>query len=331
MNLQSSKKLWLNPRGLNHSGGVARWANSVAEPLQNKLDITRIKAPGLESPNHLVTRFAELLTLPSQMQEHDLLISLCNWGPVIENQFLVIHDIAPLIYPRNFSHSYSIFAKFMIPQLIRKARAIATVSDFSRNEICNYFDISKNIVHVLGAASGLKKNEAKNHVYLKKKPNFEYMIFIGGHDPRKNLDFLISIWPKIYVQRKLKLLVINSGRLITFIENKLPHVEWIIEKYQPTDAELIFLIENAVALLSPSVYEGYGMPVIEGLSLGTPVVSSPTGIAIEIDCKGLTVLQLEPNLWFEKILQLEKSHFTYEHESWENVANRITTVIGGVT
>jgi len=330
MSSQNSRKLWLNPRGLNHSGGVARWAKLVSKPLHQSLYISTVESFGLESPNHMVTRLAELICIPQKIHKQDLLISLCNWGPLIENQFLVLHDISPLRYPENFARSYSKFANLMIPRLIKKVKTIATVSNFSRQEICQRFDLDENTVHVLGAAPGLAKDGEVGARCIEVPENSEYMILVGGHDSRKNLHFLIEIWPEIYRQRKLKLLVISSVAISTFPVFKTKEYPWMIEIIHPKDSELIFLIENAVALLSPSIYEGYGMPVVEALSLGTPVISSVTGVANQITCAGLTLLQLDSGLWIQNILQLKKTSFTYKADTWEEVANRIARVIRGL-
>lgn len=329
MNSLDSGRLWLNPRGLNHSGGVARWANLVLKPLHQSLRISTVNSLGLESPNHLVTRIAELIGIPLKIQKQDLLISPCNWGPLIENQFLVLHDISPLIYPENFVRNYSKFANFMIPQLIKKVKTIATVSNFSRQEICRRFDLDESTVHVLGAAPGLAKNGKVGTSCIEVAENSEYMILIGGHDSRKNLKFLIEIWPEIFRQQKLKLLVVSSIAISTFPVFKTKDYLWMIEIINPNDAELIFLIKNAIALLSPSIYEGYGMPVVEALSLGTPVISSITGVANEITCTGLTLLQLDGELWIQNILQFKRTSFTYNANTWEEVANRMTRVIRG--
>jgi len=87
------------------------------------------------------------------------------------------------------------------------------------------------------------------------------------------------------------------------------------------------LIRNADAILTPSFYEGFNLPVIDSLSLGTQVISSPTGIATSLQNDGLTVLDLDPVKWVDKILNHSKIDFSYQAESWSDIANKVNLTI----
>lgn len=323
MSRSSLNRKLLNPRGVNHGGGVGRWAQNVSTILLQEMDYSEISCLGLKSQNHNLTRLSETLLLPLVIREADFIVSLCNFGPVIENQILVIHDISPLIFPNYFSQKYVQFTRAMFPKLVKKSRGISTVSQFSRDQICEYFNISAEKVSISGASSGLTNLKANSLKSDPRQMKSRYMIFVGAHDERKNLKFLLNIWPTIYDKLGMELLVTGLSRTRIFKGKLDMHVQGVRYIESPLDLELAELIKNASALLSPSIYEGFGMPIIEALSLGTNVISSRTGIASEIICKGLKILELDSLTWEQAILSHTPTNFDFFWDNWSDVAKRL--------
>jgi glycosyltransferase involved in cell wall biosynthesis len=313
----------INPRGLDHLGGVGLWGKHVASNLVQNYDYVVAKQKYTSSSNHQITRASEFFLLPRESKKYNFLLSLCNWGPLVSNQVIVIHDIAPLIHPEFFSKSYALFCEKMIPKLVTNSSKICTVSDFSADEISRYLQIPRNEITTLGAAPTLNLEQEE---FL--QINYRYMLFVGAHDTRKNLEFLLRFWPIIYGKTNLKLLVTGQVTPKAFRKKKQSeYCKGINYLGYVNSGVLTNLIRNADAILTPSIYEGFNLPVIESLSLGTQVISSPTGVATTLKNDGLTVLDLEPVKWVNKILDQSKINFSYQAESWSDIADKVNLTI----
>lgn len=158
----TKRKVLINPRGLDHSGGVGNWGKHVASHLVKNIDYVVAKQKYSGSSNHQLTRASEFFVLPRESKKYKYLLSLCNWGPLVSNQVIVIHDIAPLIYPEFFSKSYAFFCEKMIPKLVGNATKICTVSDFSADEISKYLNVSRSKIATLGAAPTLFRDQMQS-------------------------------------------------------------------------------------------------------------------------------------------------------------------------
>lgn len=322
------QQIKINPRGINHVGGVSRWAQNVSTILLENESTSIQGCPGINSSNHFVTRLAENLILPRCLESEDFLVSLCNWGPIIENQLLVIHDVAPLVHPEYFSNRYQQFVALVLPKLAKKVRTISTVSELAKKDICEKLNIPEEKVIVVGAASSLSNIKNRNS----KLSTFDrkFMLFLGGHDPRKNLKFLTGFWPEIYNETGISLYFTSNGNKSIFKDQNLSNIKGVKHIGHPDDIQMAEYIKNASCLLSPSFYEGFGMPVIEALSLGTPVIATRTGVVGEICSVGLSVVSLESEAWKRAILSHKKIPFEFEWHSWNEVSAKILAAIAHV-
>ena len=319
------RRIFINPRGLKHAGGVARWGKFVLPELKKFEDVYQLKTLGIESENHITTRISENIIVPLTLSKNDVLLSLCNWGPLIERQSIVIHDIAPIVHPEFFSSKYAKFSKFILPSLLRKSKQILTVSDFTKSEIMRVLNIEPNKISVVGASSTLNLAEQDLLGIHSTSFDFEgsYMVLIGSHDPRKNLPFLLNIWNKIYCETGLALLVVGQQKTKVFSDINYEDVRGVFYLGQISDLALSELLKKAECLLSPSIYEGFGLPIIEALLLGTPVIASPTGVATEIESPNIYTLELDSFAWQNTILNHKKQSFNFEWKSWNEVAEKI--------
>jgi glycosyltransferase involved in cell wall biosynthesis len=146
------------------------------------------------------------------------------------------------------------------------------------------------------------------------------MLFLGAHDPRKNLNFLLEIWDSIYKETGLILMVTglpNSkvfGRAISSNSKGVQYLGFV------ENLKMNELLRGARCLLSPSIYEGFGLPIIEALQEGIPVISTKTGVVQEISSLGINVVPLVPELWKQAIMEFKPVAFKFEWNSWDQVA-----------
>ncbi len=303
------------------------WARNVILELAHLHKIQFAHAFGINSKNHGLTRLSENLLLPLCHPKSQTLISLCNWGPLINNQLIVIHDIAPIRYPEFFNKTYSNWARLMLPKLLNKAQTIGTVSKFTKKEILKVFSIDEEKIHVFGGSIRRNQQNTDSIPLRSEKNNCKYMLFLGAHDPRKNLDFLLGIWSSVYEKTGTRLLVTgipNSKVFKLNISANTRGVEYLgfVEEFH-----IERLMRNAMCILSPSIYEGFGLPIVESLKIGTSVIANITGVVEEINSSGLIALPLIPELWHKAIVEFKPTKFDFDWYGWDLVASKISQSI----
>lgn len=228
----------------------------------------------------------EQLKLPLYMagKKDALLLNLCNVAPVLySNKVTCIHDIAFARYPQFFSKSFRIYYQAIMPWIIRSSRHIITVSEFSREELINYYGLTPDRISVIPNAGFQPMNE---NLILPRPLQEPYFLFVGSADPRKNLLLLL----KAYTEGRLQHthLVIAGGGYKSFNNELLQQLE--IFKTNSTihftgiisNERLAAYYQHAKAVVVPSVYEGFGLPVAEGLSAGCQVIASDIPIFREV-------------------------------------------------
>ncbi len=207
-------------------------------------------------------------------------------------QCLVIHDLAFLHYPHFIPASHRWYYHRFTPTMIRKASQIITVSHFSEKDILEHYPHAAGKLHVVynAASDYFEPLEwvEKEKIKLKYAEGKEYFICIGAVHPRKNLINLLKAfsWFKKRQQTNMQLLI--AGRLAWHYEEFLEKLESFKFKkdvkllgYIPSP-ELPALVGSAYALVYPSFFEGFGLPLLEGMQSAVPVISSRSGAMPEI-------------------------------------------------
>lgn len=202
----------------------------------------------------------------------------------------------------SFIHFPELFIKKDKEQLTRwtkrsisKARKVLTISEFSRNEILKEYRLNPNSVIVTYPGFNREKFTIKKDKeeagMLKAKFHLEepYFLFVGTIQPRKNIVRLIESYELISKgdggKRLPLVLVGKKGWLYEEIFQRIeksPARESIVYISYVDDDYLPLLYRNATCLILPSLYEGFGLPVVEAMACGTPVVVSMTGSLPEI-------------------------------------------------
>lgn len=212
----------------------------------------------------------------------DLLWSPCNIGPLFaKNHVVTMHDASFLSEPGWFTRSFALYYGLAFSILGRTSRKIITVSEFTRDELVKY--------KIADARKITAIHEAVSPGFspvVKKLFEFRYVLSVGSRNPRKNTAGLVSAWQSLPAELKneRKLVIAGTGAASYAAEGvgAVPS-DVIFIDYVPDD-DLPALYTGADLFVFPSYYEGFGLPPLEAMACGCPVVASNRASIPEV-CK----------------------------------------------
>ncbi|MFA5792088.1 MAG: glycosyltransferase family 1 protein [Candidatus Paceibacterota bacterium] len=279
--------------------GLERYALELSLAIQNYQNELTFLSPRREFPNShydlsklKISKIGysknygwEQIELPVFLRRNKspLLINLTNTAPVIyRNQITVIHDLAFLHNPDWYSKKAAMFFKWLVKRSVLASKHIITVSNFSKSEIQKYYDIAEDKISVVHEAIPSKFLDLRGNDF----PNRwgDYLLTVSSLEPRKNLINLIKAFSKLNL-KGLKLLIVGVANRIVFQEpsfNELDLSKNIEFLGYVDDETLIGLYKNAKLFAYISHYEGFGLPPLEALVSGCPVLVSNTDCLREV-------------------------------------------------
>ncbi len=207
-----------------------------------------------------------------------LVFSFTGLGSIlIRNKVMTIHDLSFLENPKWFSKGYYWWYKLMTPLAVRTSRHIVTVSEFSKSEIMRLYPfLSKEKIHVIYNAADKEKFKPASDTIVSDVP---YFLSVSSLDPRKNFPRLLEAFKDI---EGCKLLIVGGANKV-FAQNqefrKGKNIEFL---GRVSDEELIHLYQGAEAFVFPSLYEGFGLPVVEAMCVECPVIASDIPVLREV-------------------------------------------------
>ncbi|RJR30283.1 glycosyltransferase family 1 protein [Candidatus Microgenomates bacterium] len=200
-----------------------------------------------------------------------------------------IMDLSFLHFPQMFRFKDRLQLTQLTAFSVKRAQKILTISQFSKQEIVDNFHIRPEKITVTYpgvTVSTLKQSEVTQKKILARNGVGEnYILFVGTIQPRKNIERLISAFEEITDGSVQFVLVGKKGWLFEPILERISHsskkqlIKWL--DFVP-DADLPVLYANATCFVLPSLYEGFGLPVVEAMHYGCPVVVSSTSSLPEI-------------------------------------------------
>ncbi len=211
---------------------------------------------------------------------------------------VTIHDMVIKAYPETVRFRTKQLLYTGMKKSMRRADVIITDSEFSKSEIIKYYPKYKDKIKVIYCGVNLEKfhpiNDSERINTVKKNLEItgDYFLYLGTIEPRKNLERLIEAY-RILLDKDINVpsLVMAGGKgwLNSGIYQKVTelHLEDKVKftKYIP-DEDMCPLINGATAFVFPSIYEGFGMPPLEAMACGVPVISSGAASLPEVvgDC-----------------------------------------------
>lgn len=259
--------------------GTARYIQGLTRALQQRPDV-EVLPRALGRDDRASTLVRDGIWYPlllGRETEADVLHCPTYRGPVHSRVPLVVtvHDLAVLRHPEAFNRWTRLYSPRIVPRVLAAARRIIAVSEFTRRELIDLLRVDAEKIRVVPNAVGgeFRPQGAAEHG--------EYVLAVGTLEPRKNLERLVEA-------------VRTTGRELRVVgapgwggvELGGSGVRWLGEV---DDDELARLYRGASCVAYPSVYEGFGIPVLEAMACGTPVVTT-RGSAMEEVANGAAVL-----------------------------------------
>jgi glycosyltransferase involved in cell wall biosynthesis len=219
------------------------------------------------------------VTLPRRAKGR-LLWSPCSTGPLsVERQVVTIHDCAFVDQAECFTRAFAAWYLWLVPRLAQRARALITVSNFSRERIAEHCRVRAEKITVVynGVDETFRPQDAGTIEALAKRRSLPrpYVLCVGSLEPRKNLRRLLEAWGLLADRHPDVWLVLAGAGGKVFRDPAWSHLPPRVHMAgYLDDGELPALYAGAELFLYPSVYEGFGLPVAEAMACGTPVVCS---------------------------------------------------------
>ena len=264
---------------------------------------------------------------------------------------LTLHDII-FLEPRDKSNKSFYqdmgwrYRRFVVPRILKKCKRIITVSDFEYNNIITKLQIpeEKMVMIYNGYNKWFRPVEDTELIYQQYIEEPGYFFFLGNTDPKKNTERTLIAYSKYLemsdVKRKLLMADLDRGYLDEIIDrNDIGNIrDHIVMPGYIKNADLPYIYNNAFAFLYTSLRESFGIPLLEAMACGTPVITSNTSSMPEIG--GSEVIMVNPlntNEITEMMLLLEKDKALYQKQkdigiiraqqfSWEYTAEQLLMV-----
>ncbi|MCX7954751.1 MAG: glycosyltransferase family 4 protein [Bacteroidales bacterium] len=261
---------------------------------------------------------------------------------------LVIHDINYKKMPENLPLITRHYYNFFVPKYLKKAKHIITVSEFTKKEIIESYKVPAEKISVIYNAPNIIENYIPDNIIDETRKKYTYgkpyFLYIGSLHPRKNIGRMLIAFDEFIERTKKDFYFIIIGRHLWRsyrIEeyNKIKNKERIIFTGYLPNEEARNILVSAYCLVLVSLYEGFGIPIIEAMQAGVPVICSNVTalpeiagdaalfvnpLSIEEITSSMIKITDDKNLYnFLKQKGIERSH----NFSWEKSSENLMKII----
>jgi glycosyltransferase involved in cell wall biosynthesis len=286
--------------------GVQRYARELIARIGGNLAVVAPRAPICGVRGHLW----EQSILPQRLKG-GLLWSPCNTGPLaVRRQVVTIHDCGFHDHAGGFAPLFAGWYQWLIPRLARRARRIITVSKFSRQRLLEFTGVDPDRVVVIpnGVSPQFAPVEPEKVAAVKARLGLpaRYVLSVGSLEPRKNLSRLLEAWRRLpSVAPDVSLVLVGATSKVFQTVDFARDVPSVVFAGYVNDHDLPAVYSGAQMFVYPSLYEGFGLPVLEAMACGTPVVcSSATALPEVVGDAGILVDPYQPEAIADGIRRL---------------------------
>lgn len=255
-------------------GGVERFTREMVMRLPalrpERYRVIRPAAALAHRAGHLW----EQAVLPVRARRFELIYSPANLAPASSDRSaVVIHDLAALRHPDAYSRGYVAYQRRMLPLIVRRARLVITVSEFSKRELVELLGVAPERIRVIPEGVDERFAQPADPALAAKRYGLigPYVLAVGTVSERKNLGVLERAATTLR-DRGIELVLAGSDRgYLRASPVSIRRLGYVAEEDLPA------LYAGARAVAIPSLYEGFGLPCLEAMACGAPVVAADTG------------------------------------------------------
>ncbi len=321
-------------------GGVER----LAREMTARLPVLRPDRYRVIKPRPALAHRAghawEQAALPVRARGSQLIYSPANLAPLASRRnVVVIHDVAALRHPEWYRPAYVAYQRALLPRIARRARLVITVSEFSKRELVDVLGADPYRVTVIPNGVNERFNPSGNQTAARAALGLErpYVLVVGTRIARKNVNALVAAARRLD-KAGVELVHAGSGRGYMRPEagGTVRELGYVADEHMPG------LYAGALALAMPSVYEGFGLPCLEAMACGTPVVAADRAALPETTGGAALLVDPDDSAAFAHALERLVADAAFRHElamrsveharpfTWLRTAEQTDTAIGMV-
>ena len=321
--------------------GIKKYEDKLFENLNNiiKKENIDISLDRIMRANSKIVGSTIVSWILKYSSRYDIVHGTCN--PVapailfkkVKKFCVTIHDLGCVIYPNKINDFTEKIQWLLLPKALRKADIIIAISKFTKSELINIYNIDDNKIKViyLGVNTELYKplDRSKCRQYFGLKEDKKYILYVASNLYHKRLDIAKAVFEQVKKCRD-DVMLIKAGYSKKLSGKGIVNMGWIKEKDMPK------LYSAADVYLHTSEYEGFGLPVLEAMACGLPIVASNKAAIPEVVGSAGYLVNLDDNCvdeFTEKVLKcldrekLNKKGVERAREfSWERTAKETLKV-----
>lgn len=245
-----------------------------AVPVLRHIEVRVVAGP---SSGHLW----EQTVLPWQARD-GLLLNLSGSAPALARaQVCVLHDAAVFDCPRAYTALFGHWYRWLFRRLGRRAAGLFTVSDFSRTRLSRALGVADDAFRLLPLGAEHLASVEADGTGLDRLPAHGFVLAVGSANPTKNFAGLLRAWAAVG-RPDARLVLVGGTHDAVFQGAALPAAHGVELLGPVSDARLKALYGRAAGLIFPSLYEGFGLPVLEAMACGCPVAASTAASLPEV-------------------------------------------------